>query len=608
MKKLGLILSLIGLLTGLLPTVAASVTDSPDHLVFGEPWIEGNCRAQRVQRLHVEVTNNGTEDYMGWCYAADAGTGEMRHDVIGLPRIQVSAGETKDVVLEMMFSQAAHYDLTFVEQNRQTKLFGLSVDIGDYVAPKVSGSIQLDMLEKTADGNILYGNLSHFRITGTATLTNEDDYPIIGWGHFVDGGSDGIQINVTPWFGANNWGYPWFRTLEHELKPGETITRNFEYIFTAVPEKDKEYGIQIDVVGASVARTTFKVRQCTNTYWTADQKVKPLPLGDNQVLKVPADALAVDLRGLYGINTIFSIDASEANPNCLYYLDFLDYVPQGLTTDVNIIRDYEAKTLSVDAERDYFCPMPFKAKEALFQYTPQSETFGLPSPVMSQMMSGALLLPFDATQAWLTAVNGSPGVDAGFSGNDLKVLRFVGNEGNRLYFEDIQEAQLNAYEPYILFTKPSPVMFYAEDAAVPTTRVARTSSKDFDFVGRTTGSTVGNFWLWNCNHSQFYRTEPKKRLRPFTAYMTWHIIGVDTQDNDLEEDLDLIYTTLYVQYDDGTTTPIVAPVKNAERPSTAVYSLSGQRVGTLTTSGGEQGSKGLRSGIYIVGGRKMILK
>lgn len=79
-------------------------------------------------------------------------------------------------------------------------------------------------------------------------------------------------------------------------------------------------------------------------------------------------------------------------------------------------------------------------------------------------------------------------------------------------------------------------------------------------------------------------------------------------DYDPEEEFDLIYTTLYVQYDDETTTPIVAPVKNVERPSTAVYSLSGQRVGTLTTSGGGQGSKGLRSGIYIVGGRKMILK
>ena len=61
--KRSIILGLLGLLLGILPAVGADYTKSTEHLVLGKMWMEGGCRANLVQRLHVEVTNNGDDDY-----------------------------------------------------------------------------------------------------------------------------------------------------------------------------------------------------------------------------------------------------------------------------------------------------------------------------------------------------------------------------------------------------------------------------------------------------------------------------------------------------------------------------------------------------------------
>ena len=66
--KRSIILGLLGLLLDILPAVGASYTNSTEHLVLGKMWMEGGCRANLIQRLHVEVTNKGSDDYRScWC-------------------------------------------------------------------------------------------------------------------------------------------------------------------------------------------------------------------------------------------------------------------------------------------------------------------------------------------------------------------------------------------------------------------------------------------------------------------------------------------------------------------------------------------------------------
>lgn len=599
MKK-SLILSMVALMLGILSATGGNVTNSTENLVFGKMWMEGSLRAGMAQRLHVEVTNNGTYKYHDFWWAGAPSCAGNSDD------ITLEAGETKDVAVDIIFEKEGHYDVIIMDSSEK-ELFTYTVDIAEYQAPRLKGEIRLDMLEQTDDGNILYGDFANFRITGTATITNEDNYPFFGLGHvMIVGRFMGIACTAWPWFGRDFYTtYEPIYGLSSEIRPGETITKDIFYEFVAEPEEDQVYGIQIraavetETIGSiTLDSIPFKVRPCTNTYWTADKHVKPLPVGSDQVLKVPYEALAVDMRGQYETNTAYSIDVSEANPNCLYYLGYLDNVPQGFTSATNIIRNYEASTLIIDADYDYFCPIPFKAKTALFHYIPVSESWGPAQPYMSRNYSGTFMLPFEASMAWFPELNESPSIDAGFNSNSLRVLKFMGDQDEFMVFVPVTETHLNAYEPYLMFTIPSQVDFYAENAIIPSTRPAVKKGTNFDYIGHTTQVSTKNdmaVYPWYVDYSYFYRSTKEELIRPFNAMMYAKTVDTD------------FYDILEVRYDGAASMidPInISPAEN----NTAIYSLSGQRVGTAEVNGDRQTVSGLRPGIYIVGGKKMVVK
>ena len=596
---------IVGLIVSTMPMMGANVTNNPEHLVFGKMWMEGGCRANLIQCLHVEVTNTGEEDFQYWWAATDSKTGQT----MGMTIFTVPVGETIDVTTKFCFKEPGRYELAF--ECSGVKLFDYTVDIAEYMAPKVKGSLRLDMLERTDDGNILYGDFAHFRVTGTATLTNEDENTIIGWDSQVGvGNGSGIDLFVSHDLINVRFDAETLYCLGRELKSGQTIT-NFEFEFTSVPEDGKEYYIKIDVLGNTVDSIPFTVKQCTNTYWTADGHVKPLPEAD-QVLKVPAEALTVDLRGLYEINTVYSIDVSEANPNCLYFLNYLDYVPKGLTSKTNIIRDYEAKDIIINGDYDYYCPMPFKSKTALFDYTPVSEAMGPAMPYMSQIMSGAIILPFDAQKAWLTAMNDSYSDDALYNEDDMQIYGYLTHDVEEVMVTKVANKPLTAYTPYLLFTKPSPVAFLAEDVTIPSTHKVEVDIADGIFTASTTAVTAGQgAYIWNGDKYRFCLNQEPMLLRPFTPYILffteeprpeeYNYVILNNQGN-----IDPTESGHDPDVPDAPTS--VTAVNAVPHLPQAVYSLSGQRVGTAGYVNGRLSAEGLRPGLYIVNGRKMVVK
>ena len=171
MKKC-LILTMIGLMLGVQFATGVNITNNSENLVFGKRWIEGNCRALIVQRLHVEVTNNGVEDYRNQWMTLDP-TVRLLGGIAGISdEINIAAGETKEILLDIIFGEPVHYDLEIwpMVEPTEESLFSYSVDIAEYLAPHIKGEIKLDMLEQTDSCNILYGDFAHFRITGTATI------------------------------------------------------------------------------------------------------------------------------------------------------------------------------------------------------------------------------------------------------------------------------------------------------------------------------------------------------------------------------------------------------------------------------------------------------
>ncbi len=605
MKK-SLILSMIGLM---LSIVTAS--GGNPMLEIGEMSMEGSGCAKLVQRLYVQVTNISAEDYHDWSWWAVNGQADELSPTIFSPsfygnseEVFLAPGETKVVAIDMIFEKEGHYDVYVIEPTAAWgELFVYSVDISEYKAPRIKCDIHLDMLEQTEEGNILYGDFNHFRITGTATITYDERYPYYGLGHLMVDGGYGLACVVNPWFGSNNGSAneP-FYALPSELRRG-TFTYDFSYDFVAVPEEDKEYGIEVNTFTETLASIPFKVRQCTNTYWTADGHVKPLPVKDNQVLEIPAEALTVDMRGQYETNTTFSVDVSQANPNCLYFLGFLDNLPQGFSDNENVIRDYEARIITIDGNRDYYCPTPFKAKEVLFNYTPEPI-----NPFLSRPTMGTIVLPFGATKAWLAAANGSPGIDAGFDGNNLQIFRYSGSDdGNELFIEPVKANSLNAYEPYFISSSPSNIIFYAENVVIPSTRPAIVKGSNYDLIGYTTQTAIPKgAYQWNADDNCFHLSdlvENASWARPFSALI--YPTGLSNT-----------YDHLFISFgaggssggDGGESTKIDAIRDVSPEKTEAVYSLSGQRVGTAEWDEGRLSISGISPGIYIIGGKKVIVK
>lgn len=365
-----------------------------------------------------------------------------------------------------------------------------------------------------------------------------------------------------------------------------------------------------------------------NTYWRADGEVNQLPQKENMLI-IPSEAVAVDLRGSGDIAKDFCIDASAANPNCIYYMDGDDGLPDGLDEDRLIVRDLTISDFIVDSRYDYYCPIAFQAETALFVYTPFSESWGGPDPAMSMTMSGIFILPFDVQRAWLIDINDVPGTDAGFSSNALRVYRYIGDEEDVLRFRIVREQQLNAYEPYLTLLCPSRVTFYAENVTVPATQTVFVKGNKYDLWCVTSSQpTPHGVYSWYCDCYYFYKGNFFETIRPFSGvvdvrrYLESNGGHGGLEDGEplppdggeesggesgaIWQDLpDRLKANWWGENEMG-----IGNVESRalQRPS-FVYSLSGIALAAQpTVERGATDAGSLKPGLYIIGGRKVAVK
>ena len=626
--KQRLSLWMMSLLFGILPMTAANVTSDPSVLEFGKMWMEGGCIAKLTQRLCIEVKNIGDKDYYGVWLAVDedqqASVKISGHPFSGMrefTEIQVAAASTDTIEIYICAPRAGKYKILCANVDPQQLLFDYEMDIADYQAPKVSGSLKLDMLEQTNESNVLYCDTNFPRISGTISITNEGENTLIPSNNPYFTAPVYLESDLQPTLPNQDPGIVYID--KSIIKPGETITRTFDLYLAEKPEEGKEYYVEVGIMEKAVASISFTVRQCTNTYWTADGIAKPLPQASN-LLKIPAEALAVDLRGQHHTNTIYSVDVSEANPNCLYYLEFLDNVPQGFISEVNIIRGDEAKFLMVNADYDYFCPMPFKAKEAMFNYTPYSESTGPAEPYRSWTYSGFIFFPFDVQKACSDLVNDSQET-TDFYGDYFKTSRLVHAYTQLVFSSKPYENKLSAFTPYLITDIiPASLTFYAEDVTIPSTNAQMVGKCDyFAYIGSTFETvTPKDAYMWNNDKSGFFLCEEGTKVRPFTPVIVQQEpLGLESDDNDGGTFIvgnhlkHFIYQSELPDSIGPSPEPTVPPTDikslRSEKPQAnegglSVYSLSGQRVTTVESVDGR--IEGLKSGLYIIGGKKVVVR
>ena len=599
---------LLGMLLSVLPTMA-SPTDS---LTFSNLRTEGVLYPGMPLRIHVEVTNNSAEDYYSM-WSVSNGDPDWSYWTNQFNSVvMIMAGDTAVLTLETSIYKAGDLEMYIYEVKENKKLYTFQIHVEEG-QPKISASIKLNFEEDPSDGSrYIYSDFNNTSFSGEITITNEEEESILRDNqrlaplfNMFRGTIDPEIIGTRP---AVPYGY--VTEIPEVIKSGETVTGHVTFILNdCEPVEGMQYIAQAEynhtIIGTS---EPFTFRYSTNTYWTYDGVRSPLTIS-NDTLIVPKEAAAVDLRGLYYHDTKYKIDVSEANPNCLYYIGFLDNVPKGFTSDANIIREDEANVLSIDGNYDFYCPIQFTAKTAFFTYTPVSESRGLASPVMSQRMSGLITVPFDAQKACLAGTNEFH-EDSPFYNEDFKIANQWGLDANGtiVFWPLTPDAIISRHFCYLIYDmKPSPLVFYSEDAYIPAGDYGRefvhsNNRSILRQASRKTRKADKYTYSWNCDRNCFVLNEEGATIRPFNV-----TVGVTDYSNSL---VDTGYKTLshrILAYDPSSIdTPINSQESNQQGQE--IDSISGQRVGTATYTNGRLCTNGLKPGLYIVGGKKVVVK
>ena len=599
---------LLGMLLNMLPVMASP----SDSLTFSNVRTEGVLYPGMPIKVHVEVTNNGDKDYYSM-WSVSNGDPDWSYWTSQINNIvEIVAGGSGDITLDASILKAGDLELQIYEviEKRIIYTFQIHVEEGQ---PKISASIKMNFKEDASDGShYIYSDFKNTSFSGEITITNEEEESIFRSNQLLAPIFSMFQATISPEIAGTGSvaPYGYVTELPEVIKSGETVTGHVTFILNdCEPVNGMQYIAQVEYNHTIIASSEpFTFRYSTNTYWTFDGVRSPLTIS-NDTLKIPKDAAAVDLRGLYYINTVFKIDVTEANPNCLYYIGFLDYVPKGFTSDANIIRENEANMLSIDSNYDFYCPVDFTAKTAFFTYTPVSESRGPASPVMSQRMSGMIRVPFDAQKAWLAGTN-EYHEDSPFYNEDFKIANQWGldEDGTIVFWPLTPDAIVSRHFCYLIYDmKPSPLVFYSEDAHIFSSDYGREiivghNRSLIRHASRKTRKAEKYTYSWNCDKNCFVLNEEGATIRPFNV-----TVGVCEQFKDtlVDTGLETLPYTIKEPGEGG-----LVSIKSTRRTpeDKAIYSISGQRVGTAAYQDGKLCTDGLKPGLYIVGGKKVVVK
>lgn len=598
---------LLGMLLNMLPIMASP----SDSLTFSNVRTEGVLYPGMPIKVHVEVTNNGDKDYYSM-WSVSNGDPDWSYWTSQINNIvEIVAGGSGDITLDASILKAGDLELQIYEviEKRIIYTFQIHVEEGQ---PKISASIKMNFEEDASDGShYIYSDFKNTSFSGKITITNEEEESIFRDNQLLAPIFSMFQATISPEIAGTGSvaPYGYVTELPEVIKSGETVTGHVTFILNdCEPVNGMQYIAQVEYNHTIIASSEpFTFRYSTNTYWTFDGVRSPLTIS-NDTLKIPKDAAAVDLRGLYYINTVFKIDVTEANPNCLYYIGFLDYVPKGFTSDANIIRENEANMLSIDSNYDFYCPVDFTAKTAFFTYTPVSESRGPASPVMSQRMSGMIRVPFDAQKAWLAGTN-EYHEDSPFYNEDFKIANQWGldEDGTIVFWPLTPDAIVSRHFCYLIYDmKPSPLVFYSEDAYIFSSDYGREivvghNRSLIRHASRKTRKAEKYTYSWNCDKNCFVLNEEGATIRPFNV-----TVGVWDQYKDTLVDTGQEILPYYIDSGEGGLVSIKSPRRTPE--DKAIYSISGQRVGTAAYQDGKLCTDGLKPGLYIVGGKKVVVK
>ncbi|MBR5657352.1 MAG: C10 family peptidase [Prevotella sp.] len=307
---------------------------------------------------------------------------------------------------------------------------------------------------------------------------------------------------------------------------------------------------------------------------------------------IPATAVAVDLSGA-GVTSV----TINSNPNTLYYMGTSDTEPSGLEAS-NVVKGTTAETITLTDGKDFYVPKTFTASEINFTMTPDITTNGKGGWM-------TLALPFAITK--VTRGDTQEEIDWFRSKSDsdknfwMKSFTEVDGTTALFGYADHHEANL----PYIVAfpgnkwgeeydLSNTEIVFSGENARILADARMISSTSVWNFVGSTIQKDVSGVFYLNSAGSSFAQSS-SVTAQPFRAYFV-----AKSQNAALPPSLSIGSSS-------DTTTELLIPVA-AESEAVDIYDLHGMKVRSTKVRNGSINLNGLSKGVYIVKGKKVVIK
>ena len=477
------------------------------------------------------------------------------------------------------------YDPT--NKNETPTKFNIIFAASDYFNKKVTDGVSLSIDDVTL---VYYKHLSKLTINGKTPANFVGDESA--------NNSDKVTIDAT------DTEYTDGCVVAEAAGAGATITKasynpltaKYEIVVTAADDATKTYEIQFkkDVYNKQVYENSLLVHY-DEYYPITKNKITLLSHKEKEKFGFVLENFEFGDMGDMGmiyvkdlakkVNTDNSITYSNTTPEMVYIEGLMGEVP--VTVNATVKDNQMTATIKIPLDENdpknlvtvtYGPQLTINPAQSL----ETTNSTGITNVVMTRTFKAGwntYCMPFDYNVADL--------------GTDVKVQEFVSADNNGLNFAAISDGVLKANNPYLVFfptetakgTTDGPVYFATTVNSYNPTSVTYGA---YTFSGNYTANMnmSGKYGVANFNGVQKLRIGGASATLPAgCAYFT-------TANN---------ANGMLIRFDGGNTTGILDVNTGVVVENTAVYNLQGVKVSN-------NGTAGLPAGIYVMGGKKVIVK
>ena len=496
----------------------------------------GKNKVGNAERVDVTLKNNSTDRFFGnlYLFVDNEMLDEQMTPYTTTIQAEVLAGEVKTITFNFTPKNAGTKSVKVALDDLNEKTLPGTGSIT--IAPADGGTMNLSVAieavnavhqtpEEGADypihGNI-YDTHSRFKVT----LTNNDQFeynryilvPLFICSQVEKTDDEG---NVIKKWGGQMVTYK-METISIEAGASKDFYYEFDNLAPGSVYSVNVYARNDNPEDATGNKTTNLVKNGESKYyqincgvvtWTSAGERSSAAM--NGTVTIADDAAAVSLMGLGNEVQI----TPNANPNCLYFFDAEQTVPETLVGK-NVIKGYVAENIVLTDGFDYFTPYTFTAQNISYSRT---FTQGRAAQGSGEKGWETLVLPFAATEvtdATGTSIEWYKG-DNDQSGK-FWICNFSEEETDEIFFNYV--STLAADRPYLVAVPEgsdlvnSALTFKATIALLKPGIVAVTSGKTHSMVGTYVKQSVENIYKLNSVGHQFDLEAAGQEIGAFRAY------------------------------------------------------------------------------------------